>query len=1089
MKRLPLPGLPPILPILLLALGALFIMVMLPAGPRQAEAAAGVPPAAPTRRPMQTAGVEQAVQAAVERERERVISLVLFDTRVERTQVSDDGDWALAWLVPLDPDTGQVIPAEPGLAVLRRTNGAWETLLPHQAGWDRLVSALPDDLLPPEEKETWLAMYGEAQRLAQTAAIGGYRLPVPAGTTLALSRSILHHNPPNPSGSMHYAFDFATPWPSQMFNVHAAKAGRVMYARWSQPNGNEASPGNYLVLEDTSTNPPTYQLYLHLAQDSIPEPLRVKGTLVRRGQFIGVADDTGVSTGHHLHFQVHINPNSYWGTAVDITFDDVDINGGRPRTPTEAQSFPKYGNQGRYLYVSGNTVFNADQTPPTGDLLEPAPGGFTLREGSLEVVGFAADNDSGLASAAVIAHYDGAWNTISPEFTTSTFTHTWDLCRDGVPDGPVSLALRIRDNAGNVTTDLPGLRPFVKDYDCSTPPPAPACTPGPDEVAVFAGPVYQGACQVFGPGSYPAGSLGDLGEDQAESVWVGEATVVTLYRDSLSGRSETFTRSDPNLADNRIGSNQVSSLTVQGAGIGPAVPRQVYPAGGASFPANASISLSWTYTGYDTGFQARLWQNDTAILTSTWQTATSWTVGSLPPGSYAWEVRARNPNAETNWSLRRTFEVEDPDADQASALAAGPFPPPFSAAGDVLYLDDMENYTVTAPLWSEWNWDLTDETAHSGAVAWTYDHHEARSGYDTSGEPNAGALTTPAIDLPAGIPSYLRFWYRAVTESPGPHWDQRWVQIAPEGGQFENLYQLTDDPPDYWLQSPPIDLSPYAGQQVRIRFYFATLDGADNDYAGWQIDDVLVTTQPLPDCGAGDTGSDPAQAEPLAYGAIVQEAICPPGDIDYYQFAGLAGDRIGLAVDASSTISSSLDSYLFLLDADGASVLAENDDLEYQVIHDSFISYTLPYSGTFYVKLRAWDHPSAGGPDYSYRLRLNRSDQAPPVEFVYPQSGASVAARVPIPLSVSLGERTDEARQVDFYWFSPSLTGGEWQFIGSDRDASDGWRYDFTLPVGGPLDEHAFFARVTDLAGNTSMAVVWQISALGPHFMPFIAAD
>ena len=47
------------------------------------------------------------------------------------------------------------------------------------------------------------------------------------------------------------------------------------------------------VLEDRTTTPVTYQLYLHLAQDSIPATLRVIGAQVRRGQFIGVADDTG----------------------------------------------------------------------------------------------------------------------------------------------------------------------------------------------------------------------------------------------------------------------------------------------------------------------------------------------------------------------------------------------------------------------------------------------------------------------------------------------------------------------------------------------------------------------------------------------------------------------------------------------------------------------------------------------------------------------------------------------------------------------------------------------------------------------------
>ena len=117
-----------------------------------------------------------------------------------------------------------------------------------------------------------------------------------------------------------------------MFDVHAAKSGTVKQAVWRHPNG-DPNNGNYLVLEDTTTNPTTYQLYLHLAQDSIPEAFRNIGAFVAQGDFLGVADDTGVSSGNHLHFHVHTYAYSYWGTSVDITFEDVSINGGRPAHP------------------------------------------------------------------------------------------------------------------------------------------------------------------------------------------------------------------------------------------------------------------------------------------------------------------------------------------------------------------------------------------------------------------------------------------------------------------------------------------------------------------------------------------------------------------------------------------------------------------------------------------------------------------------------------------------------------------------------------------------------------------------------------
>ena len=96
----------------------------------------------------------------------------------------------------------------------------------------------------------------------------------------------------------------------------------------------EQPVGNYVVIRDGTTDPITYQLYLHLKQDSIPDELKTKGKLISQGQLIGVVDNTGQSWGHHLHFQVQVplyGDNYYWGRAIDISFDDVDINGGRPR--------------------------------------------------------------------------------------------------------------------------------------------------------------------------------------------------------------------------------------------------------------------------------------------------------------------------------------------------------------------------------------------------------------------------------------------------------------------------------------------------------------------------------------------------------------------------------------------------------------------------------------------------------------------------------------------------------------------------------------------------------------------------------------
>jgi murein DD-endopeptidase MepM/ murein hydrolase activator NlpD len=47
-------------------------------------------------------------------------------------------------------------------------------------------------------------------------------------------------------------------------------------------------------------------IYAHLQTDSIPEDVLI-GANVRRGQVIGAVGSTGISTGPHLHFELHID--------------------------------------------------------------------------------------------------------------------------------------------------------------------------------------------------------------------------------------------------------------------------------------------------------------------------------------------------------------------------------------------------------------------------------------------------------------------------------------------------------------------------------------------------------------------------------------------------------------------------------------------------------------------------------------------------------------------------------------------------------------------------------------------------------------
>jgi hypothetical protein len=128
--------------------------------------------------------------------------------------------------------------------------------------------------------------------------------------------------------------------------------------------------------------------------------------------------------------------------------------------------------------------------------------------------------------------------------------------------------------------------------------------------------------------------------------------------------------------------------------------------------------------------------------------------------------------------------------------------------------------------------------SHSPTHSWWYGQ-DATGDYD-NGVTNAGSLTSPAINIPSTAPgASLSFWSWYETETIGTNWDQRWVQISVDGGPFQNLGQLSGDPMQTWVEHT-FDLSPYVGSQVRIRFYFDTIDDLHNNHRGWYVDGFLL---------------------------------------------------------------------------------------------------------------------------------------------------------------------------------------------------------------------------------------------------------
>lgn len=119
----------------------------------------------------------------------------------------------------------------------------------------------------------------------QFKSVGNARWPVPA------SHLIFDTYHPTGGSRAHHGVDIAAPMGSQVLSV---SAGKVIYTGYDDIYGNRI---------DISDGVHMYR-YGHLSQ-----VLVTQGSMVAAGQNIGLVGSTGRSTGPHLHFEVHLEPD------------------------------------------------------------------------------------------------------------------------------------------------------------------------------------------------------------------------------------------------------------------------------------------------------------------------------------------------------------------------------------------------------------------------------------------------------------------------------------------------------------------------------------------------------------------------------------------------------------------------------------------------------------------------------------------------------------------------------------------------------------------------------------------------------------
>lgn len=181
-----------------------------------------------------------------------------------------------------------------------------------------------------------------------------YRLPFDEDTGWQLSSGNWddpvagHVDDPFPDWSQAYAFDIGHENDATGRNICAARSGTVKIFRndltenngdWSKKKVDEylaAHPpltpeelgmGSHVLIEHADK---TVAAYCHLTPG---QTFTAAGERVEQGDIIGLADNTGHSSGPHVHFDVRLFWNSYTdvGRTLPVMFEDKNRKCWRPR--------------------------------------------------------------------------------------------------------------------------------------------------------------------------------------------------------------------------------------------------------------------------------------------------------------------------------------------------------------------------------------------------------------------------------------------------------------------------------------------------------------------------------------------------------------------------------------------------------------------------------------------------------------------------------------------------------------------------------------------------------------------------------------
>src|SRR6266542_2222330 len=137
--------------------------------------------------------------------------------------------------------------------------------------------------------------------LTVAQAAPALQLPWPTGASRRIDGGY-SYNCGDHTGSNQYAIEFQSGVDVSTLDVSATAAGSVTMASFDYNNG----AGKYIAVDHGGGY---ISRYLHL-QDTFAPGITV-GVTVSQGQTLANADNSGFSSGTHLHFDIKLNGNAY----------------------------------------------------------------------------------------------------------------------------------------------------------------------------------------------------------------------------------------------------------------------------------------------------------------------------------------------------------------------------------------------------------------------------------------------------------------------------------------------------------------------------------------------------------------------------------------------------------------------------------------------------------------------------------------------------------------------------------------------------------------------------------------------------------